>query len=155
MDDRAVTLGDDDAVDEALEVDVRLCDAVEIAVPAGLRDSDVVCDAERVVCGVLESPAVTEIDMLAHADGEVLRDDAPEAVCVGVTVSEGGLQVAFDFAPMRSENVPGGQCVGTTEATRQKVSAGHSTHVVLEEAPIVELDVPAGHGTGLTESKGQ
>lgn len=74
---------------------------------------------------------------------------------MGVTVSEGGLQVAFDIAPMRSENVPGGQCVGTTEATRQKVSAGHSTHVVFEEAPIVELDVPAGHGTGLTESKGQ
>jgi len=74
---------------------------------------------------------------------------------VGVTVSEGGLQVTFDVAPIRSENVPGGQCVGTTDATRQKCCAGHSTHVVFEEAPVTALDVPAGHGTGLTESKGQ
>lgn len=80
FDDRAVTLGDADTDEEAFEVDVRLCDAVDIAVPAGLRDSDVVCDTERVARGVLETPAVTDIDMLAHAEGELLRDDASEAV---------------------------------------------------------------------------
>ena len=119
-----------------------------VADPGG-EDEVALADSVALPDGVLVADAAAVAGAVALAKGELLEVALPEPLAVALPVA----------APLR-EKVPSAVAEGVQEGSAEEPAAQDGVHtqgvqVAMEDAPSAGEKVPAGHGTGLVEERGQ
>ena len=107
----------------------------------------------QVPADVLQIGLHSELSVDQLPTGQALQDDAPTVAANEPTGH--GLQVAADLADLEALKVPLGHFVSLVDPALQYVPAEHGLQAVIDAAPMVLENEPAGQGVVCELYKGQ